>query len=156
MVTINTPDIVAEIVASGSRCEIVRRVTEDERGDSIDVRCGAMTKEIGRALKGLSLDKISECHVVVILNAVNFPKLLGIDNCRGPIRIDDLGHSWTARLSMKHDVASSRLEYISYEPSSQQHGCYKLTITYDVAAAGGQNTAYDAKSEQYCVGNPKR
>jgi hypothetical protein len=155
MIAIDTPELIAQLVARGSHCEIVRLVTDDERGDRVEVRCGAAAKALGHALKGLSLDKISECQVVVTLNAVNVPKLLGVDNCGGSIRVNDLGRTWVAKLRMKNGVIPSRLDYVSYEKSSERAGCYKVTITYD-AVAGSQNTAFVAKSEEYCLGNSKR
>jgi uncharacterized protein YerC len=142
--------ILADLSSSKARCQVVRRISDDEKGDRIEARCGTSVLFLGNALKGVTTDRTSPCSVIITLNAVNFPQLLKVDNCQGPVRSIDLGRSWVAKLASYHHISSDNLEYASYEKISDRTGCYKVTITFD-KIAGAPNTPYGNKSKTYCV-----
>jgi hypothetical protein len=133
-----------------SQCEIVRNITDDELGDRIQVRCGWQEKSIGRALKGVSADRLSACSVALTIYAVQMPKLLAISNCSGILKVSDVGSTWIARLRYAYKISPSQIEFVSFEKTGGRAGCYKATVTYDTKA-GQQNTPYDAKSGVYCI-----
>jgi hypothetical protein len=95
MLIINQPasavEVVAHLTATTSHCEIRRRSSDDEAGDPIEVRCGTTTTSLGRALKGASVDRIQACQIVLTVNAVHTPQLLGLNNCRGRLSVSDIG-----------------------------------------------------------------
>lgn len=154
MLFIDSPATAVESVAllssARSRCEIVRNITDDELGDRIEVRCGGQKKSIGRALKGVSADRLSACSVALTIYAVHTPKLLTISNCSGTLKVSDVGSAWLARLGSAYKIAPSRVEFVSFEKAAERIGCYKTTVTYD-AKAGKQDTAYEAKAGIYCL-----
>lgn len=154
MLFIDSPAVALESIArlssARSQCEIVRKVTDDELGDFISARCGRKDKNIGRALKGVLADRLSPCSVVLTIYAVHAPKLIAIENCSGILKVSDVGRAWLARLSSIYKIASSRVEFVSYEKAAGRPGFYKMTMTYD-KKAGKQDTAYAAKSGLYCL-----
>jgi len=143
-------EVVSVLSTTTSRCEIRKRLSDDEAGDPIEARCGSMTKPLGRALKGVSVNRISACRIVLTVNAVHSPRLLRLSNCRGPLSVADVGSRWTTRLRNAAAIKTSRGEFVSYEPIATQRGCYNVTVTYD-AKSGTQNTAYKKKRERFCV-----
>ena len=154
MLFIDSPATALESVAllssPRSRCEIVRNITNDELGDKIQVRCGRQEKFIGRALKGVSADRLSACSVALTIYAVHTPKLLAINNCSGTLKVSDVGSAWLARLGSVYKITPSRVEFVSFQKAAGRIGCYRTTVTYD-ANAGKQDTAYEAKSGIYCL-----
>ncbi|MFA6125654.1 hypothetical protein [Sphingomonas sp.] len=84
---------VARLSSARSRCEIVRKITDEELGDKISVRCGREEKSIGRALKGASADRVSACSVVLNIYAVHTPKLIAVNNCSGALKMSDVGRA---------------------------------------------------------------
>lgn len=144
---VSTPETLAVLVSGRSRCEIVQYVTDDETGNPLSVRCGSGISHLGHALKGVSIDKISNCSIMITINAVHFPKLLRVDNCSGDANILDIGKIWKNRLAGRQ---VSLLEYVTYEKITEKIGCYKVTITFD-AENNVKNTPFRARSANYCA-----
>lgn len=154
MLFIDSPAVALQSVAwlssARSRCEIVRRVTDDELGDFISARCNGQDRNIGRALKGVLTDRLSACSIVLTIYAVHAPKLIAIENCSGKLNVYDVGRAWLARLRSTYKIAPSRVEFVSYEKAAGRPGCYRMTMTYD-KIVGKQDTTYEAKSRLYCL-----
>ena len=145
-----TVEVVAVLSTATSRCEIRKRQSGDEAGDPIEAKCGATTKPIGRSLKGVTVDRISGCRVVLTVNAVHSPRLLNLSNCRGALVVTDIGSAWTKRLQKSAGINAKSVEFVSYEKLAERTGCYKVTVTYDVDAHS-QNTAYQEKEGRFCI-----
>lgn len=143
-------DVVAVLSATTSHCEIRKHASDNEDGDLIDARCGSLIKPIGRALKGVSVDHISACHVIVTVNAVHSPRLLSLTNCRGLLVVTDVGSAWREKVRKSAAIKESSVEFVSYEALAKRPGCYNVTITYD-AVPSSENTAYKTKSGRFCV-----
>jgi hypothetical protein len=141
--------VIAEMQAPHSRCQIVRRITEEERGNIIDLRCGARRQRLGRELKGFSLEKVGKCRVMLTIGAVHFPKLYDINNCRGKMQVMDLSSEWTHTLLRMAKIPWSRLEYMSYEKVPADRICYSVEATYDARSTG--STAFLSTSKVFCA-----
>lgn len=154
MSIMNTPVPLVEIVAilstATSRCEIEKRQRDDESGDLIESRCGAITKPLGTALKGVSISPLSACEVVMTVNAVHSPRLLKLSNCQGPLTVVDVGSAWTNRLRKRADVETGSIEYVTYLPTEHRIGCYRVTIAYD-AKPSFKNTPYKERVGEFCI-----
>jgi hypothetical protein len=144
-------EIVAILSSKASRCEIVRRASDAEDGDPIEARCGDRVKIIAKALKGLSSDRLSACHVLLTINAVHSPSLFDISTCKGGLQVKDLGKTWVARLQKRMANPPKNLEFVSYEKLPRRPGCYSVTITYDVEPGSG-STPFRSRSGTFCVG----
>ncbi len=145
-------DVIAVLSTATSRCEIRKRVSDNEGGDLIDARCGSTVRQLGRALKGVSIDRISACRVVVTVNAVHRPRLLNLVNCSGSLTVTDVGSVWTKKLRQSVAIKDSSVEYVAYKALSMRPGCYKVAITYD-AVPGSENTSYKERVGRFCVAN---
>ena len=143
-------EVVAVLTSTTSRCEIRKHTSGDEAGDQIEVRCGDATTSLGRALKGLSVNRISGCRVVLTVNAVHSPRLLSLSNCRKPLKVVDVGSVWTTRLQKSANIKPESVEFVAYEKIARRIGCYDITITYD-ANPNSSNTAYEEKKGQFCI-----
>lgn len=148
-----TVEVVALLSTTTSHCEIRKSASDDEAGDPIEVRCGTIRKPLGSAIKGVSVNRVSACQVVMIVNAVHSPRLLNLSNCRGPLSVADAGGVWTKRLQKSADIKTGSIEFVAYEQVAGLTGCYNVTITYD-AKSGGQNTSYKEKTGKFCVEKP--
>jgi len=153
--SIPVPDsvVVAHIVSKSSKCEIVRLDRGDaESGDLIRLHCGRLTKSLGFAPKGLSVDEISSCDVVIVLNAVHFPSLINVRNCEGSPKIVNVGRQWSSTLERVYSINRKSLEYISYERIKNEPACYNVSVTFDLTS-NKNNTSYDSKAAKYCIEN---
>lgn len=145
-----TVEVVAMLSTTTSHCEIRKRASENESGDSIEARCDNASRPLGRALKGVSVDRISACRVVMTLNAVHSPRVLSLSNCRGRLIVADVGTKWTTQLQKTAGIHAASTEFVAYKQIDGRMGCYDVTITYD-ANPGAQDTAYKDKTRQFCV-----
>lgn len=156
MFTMDSPAPTVEVVAllstTTSQCEIRKRVSDEEAGDPLEAKCGNVRRPLGRALKGVSVNPISACRVVITVNAVHLPRLLSISNCRGPLMVADVGASWTNHLRKTAGIRPASTEFVSYKQIEGRAGCYDVTVTYD-AKPGDRDTSYQEKTERFCVKN---
>jgi hypothetical protein len=147
---LSTPEIIASLGSATSRCEVRRHESDSEEGDPIDVRCGSAVKSLGRALKGVSVDRIGECRLVLTVNAVHSPRLLDVSNCKGALSVKDIGSAWSGKLEASVKVKRANVEYVSYEKIPDRLGCYNVSITYDINP-GSQNTAFGERKSVFCI-----
>jgi len=143
-------EIVAQLSTSTSHCQIQKRATDDEAGDQIEARCRSMTTPLGRALKGVSVDRIRACQVVLTVNAVHNPRLLNVGNCKGSLSVSDVGSQWVGQVEKAAGIKSGAVEFVAFEKAAAGPGCYRVTVTYD-AKPGGQDTSYEDKQARFCV-----
>ena len=144
-----TVEVVAQLSTATSHCEIRKRVIDEEAGEPLEVKCGSATRSLGKALKGVSVDRISACRVFLTLNAVHFPHLLHVDNCHGRLVVSDVGSAWIKQLLIRARIKPQSVEFVSYERVDKRVGCYNVTVTYD-ANARISNTAYRQGKGTYC------
>lgn len=145
-----TVEVVALLSTNRSRCEISKRASDEESGDQIEARCGNIRRPLGRALKGVSMNRISACQVVITVNAVHSPRLLDLSNCRGKLVVVDVGTIWTKQLQKTASIQAASTEFVSYKHIKSRTGCYDVTVTYDTKP-GAQDTSYQEKTEQFCI-----
>ncbi len=143
-------EVVAQLSTTTSRCEIRKRMGDDEAGDPIEVQCGKTTTSLGRALKGVSVDRIRTCHIVLTVNAVHTPQLFSLNNCKGRLTVLNIGSEWTDRLERSASIKPADVEFTAFEKIMGRRGCYNVGLTYD-ATAGGQDTSYKEKKGSFCV-----
>lgn len=143
-------EVVARLAARTSRCEIIKYASDDDSGDLLEGNCGTMSRSLGWALKGVSVDRINACQVLLTVNAVHSPRLLSLSNCSGRLVESDVGSTWVEQLQRRADIQSRSIEFISYAKVEKRVGCYDVTVTYD-ARSGAQNTPYKETAAQFCI-----
>jgi len=142
--------VIANLSAAHSTCAIVKRLSDDESGDLIEARCSSGRKSLGRALKGVITDRLSSCRVVVFVSAVHFPRALDVSNCRGALRVVDVGSHWTAALRKSIGLDINAVEFVSFGKVGGRVGCYDVAITYDVHPHA-RSSAYRRVRRRFCA-----
>lgn len=142
--------ILAELHSPRSRCAVIQIETDSERGDPVLLRCGHSLTLLGRGLKGVETDRISACAVVLTIEAVHVPRLIGVDACRGKARIEEAGTSWIERTRRRLGIAYSRIFYVSYARRGSR--CYDMTLTYAERPRG--DSPFLARTGRFCIGGP--
>ena len=145
-----TVEVVAFLSTKRSRCEIRKRASDNDSGDPIEVRCGAIRTPLGEALKGVSINRISSCRVVMTVNAVHSPRLLRLSNCRGPLIVKDLGARWIKQIQKTFNILPAKTEFVAYKTIVGRTSCYDVIITYD-ATLNSKDTSYKEKTRQFCT-----
>jgi hypothetical protein len=145
----NSNQQVAELIGTPGKCEISLDQIEDERGSRLLINCGNRSRFLGRTQKGVSVVYISPCSLTVMLNAVQFPRLLYIRNCAGPVHVRDLGKSWVQALIQKKRIHRNRVEYVSFEPLRDRR-CYRLTVTYDLSSST-TDSKFASATGAFCI-----
>ena len=77
---------------------------------------------IRTGLKGVSVDRVRACQIMLTVNAVRTPQLLSLNNCHGPLRVSDIGSDWTKQLQKSAAIESSIVEFVLSEKAAGRAG----------------------------------
>jgi hypothetical protein len=141
-------EIVALISNGTSGCELQKHNGDDF--DTVTLRCGNAVQNLGNASKGVTVDRLSGCHIMVHVAAVRQPRLLSINNCGESVEVADVGQSWTKQLQRSNRIKPGALEYVSYSQIPERAGCYNVEISYD-QHEDSANSPFNNKNGTFCV-----
>jgi hypothetical protein len=137
----------AKLGPSSSECRIVQLPSDSEEGDRLLLRCGGSVRSVGRALKGVEVDRLRSCAVMLKIAAVHVPKLVHVDACAGKPRIEEVGASWIDNMRRKLGIKASRIQYASF--ARRALGCYAVTLTYTARAKG--DSPFLDRTTRFCI-----
>jgi len=143
------PEILAHLTGPSSHCVISYQYTDAEPGDPTRARCGVGEYVISRDYHGDRVRRVSGCAIMLMVEGVRFPRLFGVSNCSGPLKVRHVGEGWTRGLLASARIAPARLDRVLYSPVAHRPTCYRVSILF-TPAGRTTNTRLDGRTAVRC------
>jgi hypothetical protein len=87
---------------------------------------------------------------MLMVEGVRFPRLFGVSDCSGPLKVRNVDEGWTRDLLAGARIAPSRLDRVLFSPVAHRPACYRISIAFTPPGKAA-NAPFEERSQTRCA-----